>query len=353
MQIYSAPYRNASKQESDSLKAIICEEPYKLSIGTRSAPTPSEDEVLIRIRRVGLCGTDYRIFSGEHPYLEYPRVMGHELAGVVEVPAGTSLRPGQVVTVNPYLSCGRCIACRKGKPNCCASIKVLGVHADGGMCELLAVPAAAVIDASALTLDQAAMVEFLAIGAHAVARANIARGARVLVVGAGPIGVAAALFARLDGAEITITDLRASRLEYTRSRLGLDPAIGSSETLRAELAMRTGGEMFDCVFDATGNIRAMRSGLDYVAHGGTYVLLSVVKEEIAFPDPEFHKRETTLLASRNALKADFVRVVSSIRGGTIRTDALLTHTVPAAEAPHRIAELIASADDVLKAMIEF
>ncbi|MGH8269018.1 MAG: zinc-binding alcohol dehydrogenase family protein [Steroidobacteraceae bacterium] len=336
------------------MKAIVCEEPYKLSLAARRAPLPADGEVLIRIRRVGLCGTDYHIFSGEHPYLEYPRVMGHELSGVVEeIPTGGSLKPGQVVTVNPYLACGRCIACRQGKPNCCASIKVLGVHADGGMCELLTVPEAAVIDASALTLDQAAMVEFLAIGAHAVSRAKLAADTRVLVVGAGPIGVAAALFARLGGSRVTIVDLRRSRLEYARSRLGLEPAVGSSEEVRAELAERTDGEMFDCVFDATGSVRAMCGGLDYVAHGGTYVLLSVVKEEIAFPDPEFHKRETSLLASRNALTADFQRVVSSIAAGMIPTEALLTHTIPALEAPRRIPELIASADSVLKAMIEF
>ncbi|MGH8294025.1 MAG: zinc-binding alcohol dehydrogenase family protein [Steroidobacteraceae bacterium] len=336
------------------MKAIVCEEPYKLSLAARRAPLPADGKVLIRIRRVGLCGTDYHIFSGEHPYLEYPRVMGHELAGIVEeVPRGSSFTPGQVVTVNPYLACGRCIACRKGKPNCCASIQVLGVHTDGGMCELLAVPEAAVIDASALTLDQAAMVEFLAIGAHAVSRAKLAPDSLVLVVGAGPIGVAAALFARLDGAQVTIVDVRRSRLEYARTRLGIEPAIGSSEAVRAELAKRTDGEMFDCVFDATGNVRAMCSGLDYVAHGGTYVLLSVVREEIGFPDPEFHKRETTLLASRNALRADFQRVVSSIAAGMIPTEALLTHSFPALEAPRRIPELIAIADDVLKAMIEF
>lgn len=335
------------------MKAIVCEEPFKLSVGSRGAPVPKDGEALIRIRRVGLCGTDYHIFSGKHPYLQYPRVMGHELAGVVEVSSGGSLKPGQIVTVNPYLACGRCIACRKGKPNCCVAIKVLGVHADGGMCELLAVPESSVIDATGLTLEQAAMVEFLAIGAHAVSRAKLSSGARVLVVGAGPIGVAAALFARLDGAQVTIVDLRTSRLEYARDRLGLDPVIGSPDAVAAELAKRTDGEMFDCVFDATGNIRAMRSGLDHVAHGGTYVLVSVVKEEIGFPDPEFHKRETTLLASRNALSADFQRVVSSIKGGMIPTDALLTQTFPAVEAPQRVPQLIANADSVLKAMVEF
>ena len=341
------------KQEPPGLRAIVCEEPYRLSVGDRPAPVAADDEVLIRIRRVGLCGTDYHIFSGQHPYLEYPRVMGHEIAGVVEDPSGSALRPGQLVTVNPYLACGRCIACRKGKPNCCVAIKVLGVHTDGGMCELVAVPRAAVIDASALTIEQAAMVEFLAIGAHAVSRARLSRGARVLIVGAGPIGVAAALFCRLDGAEVSIVDVRSSRLEYARTRMGLEPVMGSPEAVRVSLAERTGGEMFDCVFDATGNVRAMRSGLQYVAHGGTYVLLSVVKDEIGFPDPEFHKRETTLLASRNALKSDFERVVSSITRGLIPTQALLTHSFPAAEAPRRIPELIAGADHVLKAMVEF
>jgi 2-desacetyl-2-hydroxyethyl bacteriochlorophyllide A dehydrogenase len=335
------------------MRAVVCEQPHKLILGTRPAPVPAAGEVLMRIRRVGLCGTDYHIFAGKHPYLEYPRVMGHELAGVVEGPSGSTLKAGQVVTVNPYLACGGCIACKKGKPNCCVAIKVLGVHIDGGMCELLSVPEAAIVDASGLTLEQAAMVEFLAIGAHAVWRARPSSGARVLVVGAGPIGVATSLFARLDGAEVIIVDVRSSRLRYAQDRLGLDPVIGPPETIRAELAARTGGDMFDCVFDASGNIHAMRSGLDYVAHGGTYVLLSVVKEEIAFSDPEFHKRETTLLASRNALRADFERVVSAIKGGVIPTDALLTHSFPALEAPRRIPELIAGADGILKAMVEF
>lgn len=335
------------------MKAVVCEEPYRLTIATRPAPVRADGEALIRIRRVGLCGTDYHIFAGKHPFLEYPRVMGHELSGVVEVPGDSSLQPGQIVTMNPYLPCGGCIACRKGKPNCCAAINVLGVHTDGGMCELVSVPQSAVIDASTLTLEQAAMVEFLAIGAHAVARAAVGPGSRALVVGAGPIGVATALFAGLDGARVSIVDVRGSRLEYARRRLGLEPAMGSAEEVRAELARRTDGEMFDFVFDASGNVEAMRRGLDYVAHGGTYVLLSVVKEEISFPDPELHKRETTLLASRNALRADFERVVRAIGEGMIPTDALLTHTFPAIDAPSRIPQLIRGADRVLKAMMEF
>jgi len=165
-----------------AMKAVMCHEPHSLGIVDRPAPQAGDKDVLIRIRSVGLCGTDYHIFAGRHPFLQYPRVMGHELAGeIVQAPSGSALRVGQTVAVNPYLACGTCIACRKGKPNACVNIRVLGVHTDGGMCELLAVPEHAVIDATGLTLDQAAMIEFLSIGHHAVTRAALSAGARVLV----------------------------------------------------------------------------------------------------------------------------------------------------------------------------
>src|SRR5688500_8202418 len=235
------------------MKAIVCQEPFLLDIVTRPEPQPGDGALLVRTRRVGLCGTDYHIFAGRHPFLAYPRVMGHELAAeVVSAPAASKFQPGQLVTINPYLACGQCVACRKGKPNACANIRVLGVHVDGGMCDLLAVPENAAIDASGLTFDQAAMLEFLAIGAHAVSRARIEPGARVLVVGAGPIGIAASLFARLDGASVTLVDTRRTRLDYARDRLGFTDAVLAGPDLDGALNVRTDGEMFDRVFDATG-----------------------------------------------------------------------------------------------------
>lgn len=336
------------------MKAVICNEPYDLRIIERAEPKAAPGEALVRIRRVGLCGTDYHIYAGNQPYLAYPRVMGHELAGeIVEVPADSRFAVGQIVTINPYLPCGTCVACRRGKPNCCVNIRVLGVHIDGGMCEVLSVPDTALIDATGLTLDQAAMVEFLAIGAHAVARARIVAGDRTLVVGAGPIGVAAALFAGLDGARVTLIDTRKMRLDYARDQVGIADVMQVSPTIVRDLAERTGGDMFDRVFDATGNIAAMRAGLDFVAHGGVYTLISVVKDEISFPDPEFHKRETTLLASRNALAVDFDRVIARIKDGSIPTKALHTQGFPAEELPQRFPELIAGADGVLKAIARF
>lgn len=336
------------------MKAVVCENPGQLRLVERAAPTPGDDEVLIRIRRVGLCGTDYHIFAGRHPYLAYPRVMGHELAGeVVSAPRASQFRPGQIVAVNPYLACGVCIACRKQKPNACVDISVLGVHADGGMCELLAVPPSAVIDASGLTLDQAAMLEFLAIGAHAVARSAVQSGYRVLVAGAGPIGIAVALFARLQGAAVTLIDRRTTRLAYARDTLGFDDIVPAGPELKAALSARTQGELFDVVYDATGSLEAMAQSLDYVAHGGALVLVGVAPGDLVFPDPEFHKREATLVASRNALSADFERVIQAAKEGDIPLDALHTHSFRIEEIGDRLPELIAGADKVLKAIGSF
>lgn len=333
------------------MKAIVCQEPFDLQLVERPEPVRASGEVMVRIRRVGLCGTDYHIFSGNQPYLDYPRVMGHELAGeIVEAPEHSGFDAGQIVTINPYLACGRCIACRRGKPNCCARIAVLGVHTDGGLCDFISVPASSIVDAAGLTLDQAAMVEFLAIGAHAVARARPAAGDRVLVVGGGPIGIAVALFARLDGAEVVVVDTSPARLDFARDRLNLE-VMPADPALRENLASRTAGEFYDRVFDATGNIHAMRAGLDYVAHGGAYVLVSVVKEDLVFPDPEFHKRETTLIASRNALAADFDRVIAAIRSGDIPTDILHTHTIAAGDLHDRMPELVGDRDGVVKALV--
>ena len=336
------------------MKAIVCQEPFDLTVVDRPAPEPCEGEVLVRIERVGLCGTDYHIFAGRHPFLSYPRVIGHELAGkVAAAPAGSRFREGQLVAINPYLSCGTCIGCRKGRPNACVHVQVLGVHADGGMCELLAVPERALLDATGLTPDQAAMLEFLAVGAHAVARSALTPGSRVLVVGAGPIGIATGLFARLEGAIVTLVDRREARLAYAHNRLGFADVLAAGEDLIDSLAARTDGEMFDVVFEATGSIESMSQSLAYLATGGALVLVGVAPGEIVFSDPEFHKREATLLASRNALAQDFERVVSAIKAGLIPTAALQTHSVAAVEMPAHLPELIGDADHVLKAIAYF
>jgi threonine dehydrogenase-like Zn-dependent dehydrogenase len=221
------------------------------------------------------------------------------------------------------------------------------------MCELLSVPEHAVIDATGLTPDQAAMLEFLAVGAHAVARGAVAPGDRVLVVGAGPIGIATGLFARLEGGLVTLIDRRHARLEYARQHLGFEHVLLADDELLGSLASRTDDEMFDVVFEATGSIESMGQSLTYLATGGTLVFVGVAPGDVVFPDPEFHKREATLLASRNALAEDFERVLSAIRGGLIPITALQTHSIAAEEMPRRLPELIENADHVLKAIAYF
>jgi 2-desacetyl-2-hydroxyethyl bacteriochlorophyllide A dehydrogenase len=333
------------------MKALVCDEPGRLSLHDRPMPIRQPDEVLLRVRRVGVCGTDLHIFAGRQPYLSYPRVMGHEFsAEVVAAPADAGLAAGDPVYVMPYLSCGTCVACRKGRTNCCTRIQVLGVHADGAMAEFVAVPARFVHKAEGIGFDEAAMIEFLAIGAHAVRRARVEAGQRALVVGAGPIGMAAALFAGLDGAQVTVLDSREDRLAVCRTNLGAAAVSLGDGDLEA-LQQRTDGEMFDVVFDATGNPRAMERGFALVAHGGTYVLVSIVAGEIRFSDPEFHKRETTLLASRNATVQDFERVVADLRAGRVPVAALATHRLRLDELPTGFARLSDPDAGVIKALI--
>ncbi|MEX0407865.1 zinc-binding alcohol dehydrogenase family protein [Aquibium sp. LZ166] len=334
------------------MEALVCVDPGQLRLERRPAPLPRPGEVLVRPRRVGICGTDYHIFEGKHPYLQYPRVMGHEFAvELVEAPSGANLSADRFYTVNPYVACGRCIACRRGKPNCCVAISVFGVHADGGMAGLLAVPAENLLPVDGLTLDQAAMVEFLAIGAHAVRRGAASPEDRVLVVGAGPIGLGVALFARLSGAAVAILDREGERADFAASFVGGTPFMADAGGLAA-LRTFTSGEGFDVVFDATGNPRAMEQGFEHVAHGGRYVLVGVVKEAIAFMDPDFHRKELTLLGSRNATGQDFDRVVAAIRDGSAPVDRLITHRTDLARAAMDIPRWAIEKTGLIKAVIE-
>ncbi|RVI74112.1 zinc-binding alcohol dehydrogenase family protein [Sinorhizobium meliloti] len=307
------------------MKAVVCSEPGRLAVVARSGPeAPPPGSVRLAVSRVGICGTDYHIFEGKHPFLEYPRVMGHEIsARVIEGGPGTRLAPGTLVVVNPYLSCGECIACRKGKPNCCTAIRVLGVHTDGAFCEEIVMPEQNLYPAEGLSPEAAAAVEFLAIGAHAVRRSAAGRGVRSLVIGAGPIGLGTALFSRIAGHDVRLLDTSEERLAFATGKLGFSPGILAGDD--AALAQATGGDGFDVVFDATGNAQSMERAFGHVARGGTLVFVSVVKEEIRFSDPEFHKREMTLVASRNATRENFDHVIQSLAAGLVPIEALVTH----------------------------
>ena len=335
------------------MQALVCNAPGQLVIEDRPAPKAAAGEVLVKIRRIGICGTDYHIYEGNQPFLSYPRVMGHELAvEVAENNTGGGPAVGQVCVVNPYLSCGTCIACRRGKPNCCTRIEVLGVHRDGGMTQYLSLPVGNLIVADDLGVDECAMVEFLAIGAHAVRRGFVTSADRALIIGAGPIGLGVALFATLSGAEVTVMDLDADRLEVARRLCGVHNTIRADADPLEQAAALTGGDGFDVVFDATGSRKSIETGFSYACHGGRYVLVSVVQGAISFTDAEFHRKELTLLGSRNATGEDFDRVVATFRDGRIRSSEWITHRTTLAGAASDLPRWAREKRGLVKAMIE-
>lgn len=330
------------------MRAISCPEPGKLTVVEVDRPDLRPGWVRVGIRHIGICGTDYHIFEGTHPFLQYPRIMGHELSGVVLDANGSGLVNGDPVVINPYLNCGHCPACLEGKPNCCETLSVIGVHSDGGMTEEIVMPVNNLYPAAGLSLEQAAMVEFLAIGAHAVRRTEVRPGWRVLVVGAGPIGLGTAVFARIAGGSVFVVDAAADKVAASRG-MGFDSFnVSEFESQAFADARRTG---FDAVLDATGAIKVMNSSIFHVRNGGNYTLVGVITGDLVFPDAEVHRRELTIRASRNATRGDFDHVMDSIRRGLVPTDKLRTHAMGFDEVVRELPRLTNERVGLIKAII--
>lgn len=316
-------------------------------------PAVPAGHVLLKIKRIGICGTDLHAYEGTQPYFNYPRVLGHELAAdVAEINCDNGFTVGEAVTVLPYLSCDRCIACRNGKPNCCVSIQVCGVHTDGGMAEYFTMPEEYVIPGRELSYDELALVEPLAIGAHAIRRAGVQAGETVLVAGAGPIGLGLMEFAKIAGARVIAVDINENRLAFCREHLKVQHTIDASIVdVYRELKDITNGDMPVVVIDATGNRTAMMQAFNYIAHGGRYVLVGLQKQDLSFSHPEFHKREATLMSSRNATKADFAFVMQSLSEGLIKPGTYITHRTVFDKVKDEFESWLNPASGVIKAMV--
>lgn len=332
------------------------EAPGRLALVTTDASAaPGAGEALVRIHRVGICGTDLHAFGGRQPFFTYPRILGHEL-GVEVLALGNgvdAVAVGDRCSVEPYLNCGVCIACRRGKPNCCAQLQVLGVHTDGGMREHLLVPARKLHRSALLSFDQLALVETLGIGCHAVDRARIEPGEFALVIGAGPIGLAVMQFAVEAGARVIVLDINEARLRFCQQQLGVaHTLLATAGPVVDALLQLTGGDLPTVVFDATGNSKSMMAAFDYASPGGRLVLVGLVQGEITFNDPHFHRRELTLLASRNARSEDFDRIIHLIESGRIDTTPWITHRASIHETPSVFPSWTRPETGVIKAMVE-
>jgi 2-desacetyl-2-hydroxyethyl bacteriochlorophyllide A dehydrogenase len=329
---------------------IVLEQPGQFATRQQPEPLPGPDEVLVGVRRIGVCGTDLHAFAGRQPFFSYPRVLGHELGvEVLEPGSATGLKRGDRCAVEPYLNCGRCVACRRGKTNCCVELKVLGVHVDGGMQPLLAVPAAKLHRSAQLDFEQLALVETLGIGAHAVERGEIRADDFVLIIGAGPIGLSVVQFALTTGAQIAVMDISERRLEFCRRQFGVSHILKPEEGA-ARLKSIGAGDLPTVVFDATGNAGSMASTFELTAHGGRIVFVGLFQGDVTFNDPNFHRRELTLCSSRNGLAATFRTIIEKIEKGQINTKPWITHRFPLADTPRTFSD-VARDSGLLKAMI--
>ncbi|MEC1720372.1 zinc-binding alcohol dehydrogenase family protein [Schinkia azotoformans] len=312
------------------MKTIVCQQPGEMKMIEQERPSViADNEVLVAVKRIGICGTDIHAYGGNQPFFAYPRVLGHELSAVVERVGAhvTKVEAGDLISVIPYMHCGECISCKNGKTNCCTNMKVLGVHIDGGMTEHLVLPESHVFKVNELSLEEAAVIEPLCIGAHAVRRADIREGETVLIVGAGPIGMGAARFAKLQGAKTIIMDINEERLQACKEWAGCDFAVKASDAAVEELKAVNDGWLPTVVMDATGNKFSMTNAFDYVCHGGKVVYVGLVKDTITFNDPDFHAKELTLMGSRNATKEDFEYVIQSVKDGKVNAASYITHKI--------------------------
>lgn len=340
------------------MKAIVLKEPGKLELRDVAAPgAAGPEQALARVKRVGICGTDLHAFGGNQNFFSYPRIMGHELAvevidiGATDVELDYAV--GDLCCVIPYLNCGACIACRRGQSNCCTQMQVLGVHVDGGMREQFTLPADKLLKADGVPLEQLALVEMLCIGAHAASRARIRPGDDALVIGAGPIGLATAQFAKIAGAEVMMMEVNQRRLDFCEEVLGIDKLIDARGDAMGQVKDSLRGELPTLVFDCTGNAWSMHGAFDYVAHGGSLVLVGHITGDITFSDPHFHSHELTLLASRNATPADFAWVIECLRAGEINLAPWITHQADPEGIVADFPRWVDPATGVIKAMLRF
>ncbi len=286
----------------------ICIEPGILASQETEMPQRAAGSSLLRVRNIGICGTDIHAFAGNQPFFSYPRILGHELA--VEIMESDTFSPGEFATIIPYFNCGSCNACEAGKPNCCEILQVFGVHIDGGMREYIVVEDRYILLGNGLSADELALVEPLSIAAHGLRRATIQPSEKVLVMGAGPIGLFTILLAKIQGALVEVAEPNAARLRFCIENLGVSEAAANA---------------YSTVIDATGNLAAIESGFAKIAHGGKYVLIGLQKQAISFSHPEFHKREATLMSSRNATIEDFRYVIGLFRSGKIDAGMFISH----------------------------
>lgn len=338
------------------MKAIYIEAPQKVAIKEVEKPTIKQGEALLKVLYGGICGSDLGSYKGTFAYFDYPRIPGHEFsAEIVEIGENEhGLKPGMVVTCNPYFNCGQCYSCQHGTVNACMDNHTMGCQKDGAFCEYITMPIERIYDGKGLSPKVLAAVEPMCISYHGITRGRVTKGDRVLIVGAGTIGVLAAICAKAKGATVYMSDISQGKLDMAMD-FGIDGTIlnESPELFQNEVNNITGGNGFDVTVEAVGLPSTFQSCIDAACFGGRVVLIGVGKKNLDFNFTMIQKKELDVFGSRNAMKTDFLELIELVKGGGVPLEKIITHTYNFCDAPKAFSDFASNKGDMLKVCLDF
>lgn len=337
------------------MKSIVMTAPGQVVVQDVPMPVRKPGETLLRLLYGGICGSDLGSYRGANFYISYPRTIGHEFSAEVVETDSPELRPGQLVTCNPYFNCGVCYSCRRGFVNCCVNNQTMGVQREGAFAEYITVPTERVYSGEGIAPQELALIEPFCISHHGVSRASVQPGERVLVMGAGAIGLLAAVTAKLQGAKVYIADSAPEKLRFVEQHFPVDGCIlnSSEEALAEAAASITDGDGFDVTVEAAGAAPSFLGCVNASAPMGRMVQIGVSKRPAEFNFTLLQKKELNVFGSRAATKADFIRTMQYVREGRVDLKALISCTYPAAQAPAAFAHLHENAGSIVKMELEF
>ena len=337
------------------MRAFTIVEPGKTEIRDIAPPAPRPDEVLVRVSVVGFCGSDLNTYRGRNPLVSYPRIPGHEIAGVIEAVGGqvpAEWRPGLPVTLSPYSNCGTCPACRQNRPNCCRNNQTLGVQRDGALTERIAVPWRKLFTSSTLDMIQLAMVEPLTVGAHAADRGRVAAADTVAVFGCGAIGLGAIAAAASRQARVIAIDIDDGKLKLAAAAGAAVGVNTTRENLHERLQALTRGDGPDVIIEAVGLSQTFRAAVEEVGFAGRVVYIGYAKQPVEYETKFFVQKELDILGSRNASADNFLQVIAMLESGRLAVAELITHRVSLAQAGQALREWDANPSAVTKIVVE-
>ena len=334
------------------MKAIVLEEPGRAVVKDVAEPRRGEEDLLLAVRRIGLCGSDLNTFRGRNPLASYPRIPGHEIAATIVDPgAHAEWAAGINVTLSPYAACGQCVACLRGRPNACRDNQTLGVQREGALTEFIAVPAEKLFRAD-LSLKELCLVEPLTVGFHAVGRGRVTADDAVAVFGCGGVGLGAIAGAAFRGARAIGVDMDDAKLEIARKAGAAQTINSKTHDLHAELEELTDGRGPDVVIEAIGLPATYRAAVEEVAYAGRVVYIGWAKDQVLYETRPFVHKELDIMGSRNAVPEDFREVIRMLEAKRFPVDAAVTHVVPFEETPAILDEWNQEPQRFSKIMIE-